>query len=89
LTLRLDFDVAATLLPLFPILEGLLRGTAEGCDGQAILVPGRQDSMNIELIDIDLHSSGVADEASVYALTLTMMPVLLTHLFHLFLLGIS
>ena len=45
--------------------------------------------MNIELIDIDPHSSGVADEASVYALALTMMPVLLTHLFHLFLLGIG
>lgn len=45
--------------------------------------------MNIELIDIDLHSSVVADEASVYASALTMMPVLLTHLFHLFLLGIS
>lgn len=52
-------------------------------------MPGRQDSMNIELIDMDLYSSGVADEASVYALALTMMPVLLTHLFHLFLLGIS
>ena len=63
LTLRLDFDVAAALLQPFSILEGLLRGTARGCDGQAVLVPGRQDSMNIELIDIDLHSSGVADEA--------------------------
>lgn len=60
-----------------------------GCDDQAVLVPDRQDSMNIELIDMALHSSGVADEASVYASALTMMPVLLTHLFHLFLLGIS
>ena len=62
LTLRLDFDAAAALLQPFPILEGLLRETAVGCDGQAILVSGRQDSMNIELIDIDPHSSGVADE---------------------------
>ncbi|SEO28490.1 hypothetical protein SAMN05216404_11632 [Nitrosospira multiformis] len=60
-----------------------------GWGGQAVLVPGRQDFMNIELIDIDLHASVVADEASVYASALTMMPVLLTHLFHLFLLGIS
>lgn len=54
-------------------------------------MPGRQDSMGIELIliDIDLGSSGVADEASAYALALTMMPISLTHLFHLFLLDIS